>query len=133
MPSRIIREGIISSPRINALSLGAEVFYRRVMTVADDYGRYHASPVTLRGALWPICPEKVTEKQIVSWLSECLATANPLIIIYEVQGCTYLQITDFGQQIRGKSKFPAPEEGKPNNPNCLSDDEQAQSGCKANA
>ena len=39
MPSRILREGINTSPKVNALSPMAELFYRRLMTVADDYGR----------------------------------------------------------------------------------------------
>ena len=78
MPSRILREGINTSPKVNALSPMAELFYRRLMTVADDYGRFYANPATLRGACWPTCPEKVTEAQISGWLSECLATANQL-------------------------------------------------------
>ena len=86
MPSRILREGINTSPKVNALSPMAELFYRRLMTVADDYGRFYANPATLRGACWPTCPDKVTEAQISGWLSECLATANQLLIKYSSGG-----------------------------------------------
>jgi hypothetical protein len=110
MPSRIVREGINTSSKINALSPLAELFYRRLMTVADDYGRFYANPATLRGACWPTCPEKVTETQILGWLSECLATANQLLIKYSSGGAEYIQIENFGQQTRGKSKFPEPTE-----------------------
>ncbi len=123
MPTRVIREGILTSARINRLSFMAELFYRRLMTVADDYGRYHASPVTLRGACFPTCPERVTEKQIQGWLNECLSTDIQLISIYESMGFKYLQIANFGQQIRGKSKFPDP----PLISNCLAGANQMSS------
>ena len=110
MPSRIIREGINTSAKINALSPLAELFYRRLMTVADDYGRYYANPATLRGACWPTCPEKVTEKQVAEWLRECLASDNQLLIKYQHAGVEYIQIENFGQQTRNKSKFPEPSE-----------------------
>ncbi len=48
MPNRILREGILTSERVNLLSWEAEVFYRRLMSVVDDYGRFHAHPALLR-------------------------------------------------------------------------------------
>ncbi len=110
MPSRIVREGINSSDRVNALSSLAELFYRRLINVVDDHGRYFGSPATLRTACWPTCPEKVTEKQVFQWLSECLASDNPLLIAYQSGKSTYIQLTDFRQQVRAKSKFPPPPE-----------------------
>lgn len=110
MPTRVLREGILSSSRINALSPLAELFYRRLMTVADDYGRYYASPATIRGACWPTCPDKVTEKQISAWLDECSSGDDPLIIRYSASGNHYIQVQNFGQQTRSKSKFPEPTE-----------------------
>lgn len=124
MPTRILREGILTSPRVNSLSFGAELFYRRLMTVADDYGRYHASPATLRGACWPICPDKVTEKQITGWINECLATDTQLLSVYESGGYKYLQIANFGQQVRGKSKFPDPSPAEQLLSNGLANDKQ---------
>jgi hypothetical protein len=119
MPSRIVRDGINSSPRVNRLSMGAEVLYRRLMSVADDYGRYHASAVTIRGACWPTCPEKVTERDVNKWLAECMSGDRPLIQLYESDGSRYLLIDGFGQQVRTKSKFPAPPGGPENNPPSL--------------
>ncbi len=109
MPSRILREGIISSPRIDRLSMGAELFYRRLMSVADDHGRYYAEPATLVGACWPTTPEKVCAVDVKQWLSECCASDVQLISIYENKGRKYLQMTDFRQQTRAKSKFPDPD------------------------
>lgn len=106
MPNRIIREGIISSDRVNSLSLGAEVLYRRLMSVADDYGRFYASPATIRGACWPTCPERVSEEEVGSWLDECSSGEEPLVRIYKIGNGRFLELTNFNQQIRSKSKFP---------------------------
>jgi hypothetical protein len=109
MPNRIIRDGILSSARMEALSIGAEVFFRRLLSVVDDYGRYHASPVTLIGGLWPTRPEKVRERDVAGWMAECAAGARPLIRLYTVDGARYLVIPEFGQKIRSRSKFPDPD------------------------
>lgn len=108
MPSRILREGINSSARINALSAGAELLYRRLMSVADDYGRFHAAPQTVLGACWPTTPDKVCPQDVSKWLAECQQGERPLLAMYDVDGARYLQITDFNQKERSKSRFPEP-------------------------
>ena len=85
--------------------------YRRLMSVVDDYGRYHGSPLTIRAGCWPTCPEKINHSEVVDWLEECCRGPKPLIVLYSVDGAKYLQITDFKQQTRSKSKFPDPESG----------------------
>lgn len=109
MPSRILRDRINSSGRINALSSGAELFYRRLMSVVDDYGRYYGHVSTLRTNSWPTCPDKFTDRQVKAWLSECTSGDRPLIRLYSVDGCPYIEFDDFGQRERGKSKFPSPQ------------------------
>lgn len=108
MPTRLIREGINSSARINALSFGAEVLYRRLLNVADDYGRYYGSPATLIGACWPTAPGRVRLTEVKAWLQELRTSTRPLVLIYVIDGCEYLQLSDFGQKARSKSKFPEP-------------------------
>lgn len=109
MPVRLLREGILTSERVNSLSIGAEVFYRRLMSVVDDYGRYYAKSVLLRTACFPLRVDTVKDKDIAAWLSEC--TEAGLILLYAEDGKHYLQLLDFRQQIRtNKSKFPAPDE-----------------------
>ncbi len=49
MPNRIIREGILTSEAVNSLSWEAEVFFRRLLSVVDDFGRL--TPVRLFYAL----------------------------------------------------------------------------------
>ena len=106
MPVRLLREGILTSERVNQLTWPAEVFYRRLMSVVDDYGRYYASSTLLRASCYPLAIDTVSDKQIQDWLSECVSAG--LLLVYEVAGKQYLEILDFRQQVRAKaSKFPA--------------------------
>ncbi len=111
MPNRILREGINSSARVNRLSFGAEVLYRRLISVADDYGRYYANLTTVRGGCWPTHPSPPCEQDVSNWIAECQQGDRPLLTVYTVDGCSYLQITDFNQKVRSKSKFPEPASG----------------------
>jgi hypothetical protein len=84
----------------------AELLYRRLMSVADDYGRFYGSPATIRGACWPTNPNSVTERAVKCWLKELSEGDDPLVIVYG-EG-RFLQIVNFGQRIQSKSKFPEP-------------------------
>ena len=106
MPTRLVREGILTSERVNKLTFPAEVFYRRLMSVVDDFGRFYASPTLLRASCYPLAIDAVTDKQVNDWLAECIE-AN-LIVAYVVENKRFLELLDFRQQIRAKtSKFPA--------------------------
>lgn len=111
MPSRILREGILTSDRVNALSAGAEVFYRRLMSVVDDYGRFDGRPGLLRVSCFPLRVDTVREADISRWIAECVKAG--LIALYAVGGKAYLEMLDFKQQVRAKSKYPPPDAGHP--------------------
>lgn len=104
MPTRIIRDGILTSDRINMLTPLAELFYRRLMSVADDHGRFPANPTQLRAFCYPMRLDSVKESDIKKYLAECSKAG--LLELYSVAGKDYLQVIDFGQRINGKSKFP---------------------------
>lgn len=107
MPNRILREGILSSEKLAKISWGAEVFYRRLMSITDDYGRYHANCKLLRAACYPLQIDKVSDADIEKWLTECVTAA--LVSVYPAKdGKRYLEIGNFGQQARSKSKYPPP-------------------------
>lgn len=109
MPDRIVRQNILTSDRVNSLSWAAEVFYRRLMSVTDDYGRYEARPSILRAFMYPLKLTKVTDKDVSNWLDEC-ANAD-LILIYCVGNKEYLEIHNYGQRLRlMRSKYPSPSE-----------------------
>lgn len=119
MPNRILREGILTSPRISKLGWPEEVFYRRLMSVVDDFGRYYADHGLLRAACYPRQLNKVSDSDIGKWL-QVIATAA-LVRVYPAQdGERYLQLLDFRQQARAaKSKFPQPPD------ECVADAAQA--------
>ena len=121
MPTRVIRDGILTSERVNALSPHAELFYRRLMSVVDDYGRFSANLTLLRASCYPLKLDSVKEDSIKKHLAE--AEGAGLIVLYTVAGKAYLEMQDFGQRIQSKSKFPAPPENT-NNPPPISDENQ---------
>lgn len=108
MPNRILREGILTSPRIAKLGWAEEVFYRRLHSVVDDFGRYFADPGLLRAACYPRQLNKVSDSDIGKWLTVLVEAA--LVRVYPAQdGERYLELLDFRQQVRAKeSKFPSP-------------------------
>jgi hypothetical protein len=109
MPNRYIREGINDSERVDALSLEAEVFYRRLQLVVDDYGRFEADEILLLSNAYPRRIKSISLDQIASWLNECTAGEEPLVVVYQVGRKRYLEVTDFRQRIRcSSSKYPSP-------------------------
>lgn len=105
MPSRIVREGILTSEPVNACSWPAEVLYRRLMSVVDDFGRYYAKPALIRAACYPLLLEKVSDSDIGKWLTECVNAG--LVRVYPASdGKRYLEIEKFGQARAKKSRFP---------------------------
>ncbi len=106
MPNRILREGILTSDRVDMLTAEAEVFYRRLMSVVDDYGRFEAKPVMLRVNCFPLRVDSIKDSAIVRWLDECVIAG--LVRLYEVKAKSYLELLDFRQRTRA-SKFPDPE------------------------
>lgn len=109
MPVRLIRDGILSSEPVCSLGWAQEVFYRRLMSVVDDYGRYHANSKLLRAACYPLQIDKVTDADIGKWLTECVTAG--LVSVYRASDRkSYLQIEKFGQQVRSKSKYPEPDD-----------------------
>ena len=106
MPNRILRAGILTSVRIAKLGWAEEVFYRRLHSVVDDFGRYYADDGLLRAACYPRQLNKVSDSDIGKWLRACVDAA--LVRVYPAEdGESYLEVLDFGQQVRAKkSSFP---------------------------
>lgn len=114
MPSRLLREGILDSEAVNALTFPAEVFYRRLMSVVDDYGRYDGRPSVLRAKLYPLKVDKVRESDIERWVAECVTAG--LVGTYTADGKPYLLFKKLGSPRAKESKFPAPDRGYDESP-----------------
>lgn len=124
MPNRILREGILTSERVNSLSTNAELFYRRLQSVVDDYGRFSANLTLLRASCYPLKLDSVKEDSISKHLAECVGAR--LIVLYTVADKAYLELQDFRQQVRAKeSKYPAPD--KHMHSECVADAKHVQS------
>jgi hypothetical protein len=109
VPNRILREGILTSERVDKLAAQAEVFYRRLMSVVDDFGRFDGRIAMLRASLYPLRIDVVREADISHWLAEVQSAG--LIALYAVDGKPYIQLQDFRQQVRAThSKYPPPPE-----------------------
>lgn len=109
MPSRLIREGILSSERVEALDFPAEVFYRRLMSKVDDHGLFDARPAILRTSLYPLRVDRVREADITRWIAACEKAG--VIALYEHGGKPYLQMLDTRWTTRSEPKFPPPPWG----------------------
>jgi hypothetical protein len=107
MPNRILREGILASEAVERIAdqPNVEVFYRRLHSVVDDYGRFSAHPSLLRAALYPLRLDKVADVDVAEYLSACAAAQ--LIHLYSVDAKPYLEVRNFKQRTRAmKSKYP---------------------------
>lgn len=105
MANRVIRDWT-TSEKMESLSLGAEVFFTRLIMKADDYGSFHANVKLIKAALFPL--KDYTAKQIEGWLKDCIEAE--LIGTYEVKGKSYIRIVNFGQRLQNmRNAFPAPE------------------------
>jgi hypothetical protein len=106
MPNRIIREAILTSERVASLGWPEEVFYRRLHSIVDDYGRHEAGHQLLRAKCYPLQTDSVRVADIARWMAACQKSG--VILVYGVNGKQYLEVCDFGQQQRSASKCPAP-------------------------
>jgi hypothetical protein len=89
------------------LSFEAELLFRKLMSVADDYGRFDGEPDLIRARCYPLQLERATELMVAGWLAECCR--HNLIRLYLAKDTLYLQLEDFGQRIRTGSRFPNPD------------------------
>jgi hypothetical protein len=106
MPTRLVREGIISSDRVDKLDWQAEVFYRRLLNKVDDHGLYDARPSVLRSSLYPLRVDRVREADCTRWLVACEQAG--LIVLYDAEGKPYLKVLDTRWQTRSEPKYPVP-------------------------
>ena len=106
MPNRYIRESAIESEPVNALSWQGEVFYRRLLNRADDFGRFTANPALLRASLFPLQLDKVSDKDVSRLLAE--AEERGLLATYIVEGKKFLLIAKWEQGRAKESRYPDP-------------------------
>lgn len=109
MPNRLLKEGIVDSEKIDRLSPEAEVFYYRLLVVADDLGLMDARPVILRARCFPL-KETLTPARIQVWVDALWESG--LVGKYEIEGKPYVKILSWSQRVRSHGKYPLPVDGQ---------------------
>lgn len=110
MPNRIIRESSRTSPTLDQISAEAERLFWRLITVADDHGRFEADPRILRATCFPLKDDLKTDR-VARWFLELVNCG--LVLTYAVNGKQYGEFTTWRkhQRIRAeKSKYPDQQE-----------------------
>lgn len=103
----MVKPSILGDEEINQLSWGAEVFYRRLTSVLDDYGRFDGRSQMLLAALYPLKLDRVSVPDVVKWIDECREAG--LVRMYTVAGRPYVEDLKWDQRMRSsKSKWPSP-------------------------
>lgn len=70
MPNRILKDSINESEGLSNCSFFAIDLYKRLISYADDYGRFNADTIIMRARLYPRELEEVSEEDIVNALTE---------------------------------------------------------------
>jgi hypothetical protein len=109
MPNRLLKEGIVDSDKIDSLSQGAEVFFYRLLVVADDLGRMDARPAILRARCFPL-KESLSAEKLATWEQELWDSG--LVGRYDFDGKPYLEILEWEQRVRSSGKYPVPTDGQ---------------------
>jgi hypothetical protein len=108
MPNRVLRDGLIYSSAVSAVSEFAELLYLHMIVSADDFGLIEWTPAYLRGKCVPTRDWSI--EKICALQTEL--EAQQLVRIYESAGKRYAAITKWIQRrFAKKSKCPMPPWG----------------------
>lgn len=113
MPNRILKESINESRGLASCTVLADDLFKRLITYADDYGRFNADTEIMTARLYPRECGVITEEDIMDALVELSGigkikfyTAAPK---KEVYGC-FPNWEDHQRVRNSKKKFPDPDD-----------------------
>lgn len=107
MPKRFLKPTIRQSKRWNTVSYFAQSLFIRLITIADDYGRYEADYRLLSNEAFPYgSPEgkNVEASQVESAFKELQDSG--MINRYEANGNWYFEINNWQERVRSASRYP---------------------------
>jgi len=111
VPNRLLRDGLLDSDRVNALSAEGERLFTRLLLVADDFGRFDGRVTVIRARCFPV-KRDLTDGDVGRWLEE-IARQKELVVFYRVGGKPYVEVVNHRFRTRAmRSKYPAPSEGE---------------------
>lgn len=116
MPNRIIKEAINESKGLGDCSSFAQDLYKRLITYADDYGRFNADHEIMRARLYPRELETVTNGDLLEALIELIGCKKLSFYIGDEEDCYSPKIYgrfpkwEEHQRVRNvRAKHPAPK------------------------
>jgi hypothetical protein len=101
------------SEKINAVSIGAETLYTRLIARSDDVGRFYGDPAWVLARLFTarMVSGEVSAKHVACWIDELVTIG--LVARYAVKGIPYIQIIDVKKcvrrDVRQQIMFPGPD------------------------
>lgn len=119
MPNRIIKESVNESRGLSQCSLFADDFYKRLITYADDYGRFNADTEIMLARLYPRELSIVTQDDIIDALTELAGVGKIAFYTAKIFNTSYPQRGIYGcfpnwkehQRVReSKLKCPDPDD-----------------------
>lgn len=106
MPTRYVWEKACRSDDLAAVSAEAERLFWRLMTQADDFGRFDARPAIVRAGCFPLMLESVSATDVAGCLNELGAVG---LVAFYGEGFGLFPSWERHQRRRaGRSKFPDP-------------------------
>lgn len=112
MPNRIIKESINESKSLSEVSFFAEDLYKRLITYADDYGRFNADFQILRARLYPREIEIVSDADIEDAMTELVGVGKIAFYTSKVRNELYGCFPKWSEHQRlrdSKAKIPEPD------------------------
>ena len=110
MPSRILREKLVTSETLATLEPDVQDRLHRYFLAADDFGCFRVQPAVIHGLVWPLRPE-MTDERILADLNayESIDTLR----YFDVDGKRYAFFVNWYEHNRkarpdAKRKTPAP-------------------------
>lgn len=106
----IVRE-IRQSETFNALNYRQRDLFQGLIEVADDQGRMPGTAALVRSVVWPA--DDISLSEVQADLDVLAGGADPFIVLYQVEGKSYLQVINWWRYQRmnwaSESAYPAPE------------------------
>lgn len=108
MPSRIIKDSIRTSYEVNSLSSESEITFYRLITFADDYGRFIADPRIMQSSLYPL-KIGIDNETFKTWVDELVSIGIIKLYVSSGKPFGYFVNWEKHQSVRNqKSKYPDP-------------------------
>jgi len=115
-PWNPLLKGYPFSEKVNAVSVGAETLFTRLVAQADDFGNYFGNPKQILAYLYGhrFASGQVTATDTGRWRAELVSNpSGPLAVIYEVNGSEYIHLINSRRRLRNDV---APDERFPREP-----------------